>query len=138
MKDILTYGLIILLPYFISGQSTVDQLIAGSNDILKSEVLLEPSFSAIVKTNTLSVYPRIIKEAQVFVLHFNQSITDPYCVEIFDSEGVSVEMIYNSQLSVFKAKSSLSLEIMTPLEPGLYHVVLTSKEKSQATKLLKF
>lgn len=138
MKDIFTYGLIILLPYFISGQSDVDQLIAGTSDIYKSEIILEPSFSPAAKSNSLSVYPRIIKEAQVFVLYFSEVIEDPYCVEIFDSSGASVEIIYNSQLSVFKAKSSLNLEVMTQLEPGMYHVVLSSKEKSQATKLLKF
>jgi len=79
-----------------------------------------------------------VKEAQVFVLYFNNKIEGNYTVDLVDSSGTLVETVYNSQLSVFDAKSSLSLEVQTPLESGMYYVVLSSKDFSQATKLMKF
>lgn len=138
MKDIFTYGLIILLPYFISGQSDATNLIAGTTDILKSEVIVEPSFNTFSSLNSLSVYPKVIKDAQVFVLYFDHLIEGPYYVELKDRYGETVEVIFNSKLSVFKAKSSLNLEVNTLLDPGLYHVVLYNEDFSQATKVIKF
>ena len=138
MKDVFTYGLIILLPYFISGQSDANYMLAGDSDILKNEVILEPSFNTFKSENSLSIYPKVIKEAQVFVLYFDHVIDGPYYVELKDSNGETVEVIYNSKLSVFKAKSSMNLEVNTPLDPGMYHVVLYSQNFSQATKMIKF
>ena len=138
MKDIFTYGLIILLPYFISGQSDTNNLLVGTESYLDDEVVLEPSFGKVTIPNSLSVYPKVIKEAQVFVLYFNHLIEGPYYVELKDSQGESVEIIFNSKLSVFKARSSINLEVHTPLEPGMYHVVLYTENFSQATKMIKF
>lgn len=103
-----------------------------------NDVVLEASYGTFNVSSNLTVYPRVVKKAQEFVLYFDYQIEDNYTVELVDSNGNHIETIYNSQLSIFNAKSSISLEIFTPLIPGMYYVVLSSKDFSQATKLMKF
>ena len=127
----------LLITNFLSGQAVTQTADASYSDML-SNIKLEASFGSFTANRSLAVYPRIVKEAQVFVLYFNNKIEGNYTVDLVDSSGTLVETVYNSQLSVFDAKSSLSLEVQTPLESGMYYVVLSSKDFSQATKLMKF
>ena len=126
-----------LLPSFLSAQSIASSASAANID-LAADIDLEASFGTMPASNSMSVYPRIIKKAQVFVLYFDYEIKEAYTVNLVSASGELIETIYNSQLSVFNAKSTLSLEVQTPLEAGMYYVVLSSNDFNQATKLMKF
>ena len=130
-------SLMLLFVNFLSGQNINEIADASYSDML-SDVDIEASYGPMNSANSLSVYPHIIKKAQVFVLHFDHKIKGSYKVDLVDASGNHIETVYNSQLSVFDAKSSLSLEVYTPLETGMYYVVLSTKDFSQATKLMKF
>ncbi len=120
------------------GQTGAVSFDQSKADIMEDDISIEASYGTMTTSNSLSVYPRVIKNAQDFVLYFNFKIKEPYLIDVMSSSGELVETIYNSQLSVFNAESSINLSIKTPLDGGMYYIVLTSKDSSQATKLIKF
>jgi len=127
----------LLISNFLSGQN-INETADASYSSLLADVDIEASYASLPAKQNLAVYPRVVKKAQVFVLYFDHTIDGNYTVELVDASGEQIETIYNSQLSVFNARSSLSLEVQTPLESGMYYVVLSTKNFSQATKLMKF
>lgn len=134
MKQLL---IISLLPIHLLAQNGVSTLVSNEQ-ISLDEVSLEASFSEPKVSNSISVFPHVLKKNQEFVVDFNYTEGDPFEIEVRDSEGTTIEMIYSSQLSVFKAQSSITLQIHTPLEAGMYYVVLKSKKVNLGAKLIKF
>ncbi len=119
------------------GQDGVKNLVLNEQ-ISMEEVALEASYSAPEVSNSIAIYPHVLKKNQEFVLDFSYSEVDPFEIEVRDAEGSVVEMIYSSQLSVYEAKNSMTLQIHTPLDAGMYYVVLKSKKVNLGTKLIKF
>jgi len=129
--------LICLIPAHLFAQVGSENMV-NNDQIFMDEVEVAAHYSSPAISNEISVYPHVLKKNQEFVVDFNYLEGDPYEIEVRDSAGGLIEMIYSSQLSVFKAKNSITVQIHTPLETGLYYVVLNSKNVKIATKLLKF
>jgi len=129
--------LLCLLPINLLGQVDRNDLVS-SEQIAMDEIALEAHYSSPVSSNNISIFPHILKKNQEFVLDFNYSEKDPFEIEVRDSEGSVIEMIYSSQLSIFEAKNSITLQIHTPLESGQYYIVLNSKNVKLGTKMIKF